>query len=76
MRVWATHAWPLFITPASTICGMIVERSAPSRMMAADLPPSSRVTGRRRAPAAAAMLRPAALDPVKVTLSTPGWVTR
>ena len=44
--------------------------------MAADLPPSSRLTRLRLAPQAAPIFLPAAVDPVKETLSTPGWLTR
>ena len=44
--------------------------------MAADFPPSSRLTRLRLAPQAAPILRPAAVEPVKETLSTPGWLTR
>ena len=44
-------------------------------MMAADLPPSSRLTLVRLAAHAAATDFPAAVDPVKDTLSTPGWAT-
>ena len=46
--------------------------SASSRMTAADLPPSSRVTRAIRSPQIEAMRRPAAVDPVKVILSTRG----
>ena len=44
MRVWATQAWPLFISEANLRPSMVVARSASSRTMAADLPPSSRLT--------------------------------
>ena len=55
---------------------MVASRSASSRMIAADLPPSSSVTGRSSRPQVSAMARPAAVDPVNATLSTPGWATR
>ena len=43
MRVWATQAWPLFISEANLRPSMVAARSASSRMIAADLPPSSRL---------------------------------
>ena len=43
MRVWAAHTCPLFCSPASTSWGIVAARSASSRTMPADLPPSSRV---------------------------------
>ena len=46
--------------------------SASSRMTAADLPPSSRVHRAIRSPQMEAIRRPAAVDPVKVILSTRG----
>jgi hypothetical protein len=76
MRVWATQAWPLFMVEAAISSGMIASRSASSQMMAADLPPSSNVHRRSSSPQAAPILRPAAVEPVKLTLSTSGWVTR
>ena len=76
MRVSALQIWPLLDrlaerTPAATVAG-----SASSRMMAADLPPSSRLTLVRLAAHAAATALPTAVDPVKETLSIPGWLTR
>ena len=49
--------------------------SASSRTMNADLPPSSRNTFFTVSLAAAMMLRPAAVEPVKLTMSTSGSVT-
>ena len=43
MRVWATQAWPLFMSEANLRPSIVAARSASSRMMAADLPPSSRL---------------------------------
>ena len=43
--------------------------------MAGDLPPSSSVQRAMRSPQIEAIRRPAAVDPVKATLSTPGWRT-
>ena len=55
---------------------MVAAMSASSRMMAADLPPSSRLTRLSCSPQMDAMVRPAAVEPVKAILSTPGWRTR
>ena len=76
MRVWATHAWPLFISEANLRPSIVVARSASSRMIAADLPPSSRLTRLSCSPQIEAIVRPAAVEPVKAILSTPGWRTR
>ena len=76
MRVWATQACPLFISEANWRPSIVDVRSASSRMIAADLPPSSRLQRFSCSPQIAAMRRPAAVDPVKATLSTPGWRTR
>ena len=76
MRVWATQAWPLFISEANLRPSMVAARSASSRMMAADLPPSSRLTRLSCSPQIEAMVRPAAVEPVKAILSTPWWRTR
>ena len=50
----------------------VVSMSASSRMTAADLPPSSSVTQAILIPQIDAIFRPAAVDPVKVILSTRG----
>ncbi len=55
---------------------MVSSRLASSQMMAADLPPSSRVTRLSCSPQMAPILRPAAVDPVKLTLSMSEWRTR
>ena len=65
--------WPVLNTNALiaelTACSM----SASSKTICAALPPSSMVTGLRPSPAAAATRRPMFVEPVKATLSTPGW---
>src|SRR5215216_13644 len=76
MRVCATHAWPLFMSDANLRPWIVAARSASSRMIAADLPPSSRLTRLSCSPQMAAMRRPAAVEPVNAILSTPGWRTR
>jgi hypothetical protein len=56
--------------------GIATARSASAHTIAADLPPSSSET-RFIVAAQAAMIRlPASVEPVKATLSTPGWATR
>jgi hypothetical protein len=76
MRVCATQASPLFIMALAMSSGSVWPRSASSSTTAADFPPSSSVTRLRCSPQMAPTLRPAAVDPVKLTLSTPGWRTR
>ena len=76
MRVWAMQASPLFMSAVRMSRGMVAARSASSRMIAADLPPSSSVQRLSSSPQMAPTLRPAAVEPVKPTLSTPGWRTR
>ena len=76
MRVCATQAWPLFIRPEKAIMNALDARSTSSSTIAADLPPSSSDTRLSRSVASEPTLRPAAVEPVKETLSTPGWVTR
>ncbi len=49
---------------------------ASSSTIAADLPPSSSTHGRISSPHAAAMRAPVSTEPVKLTMSTPGWRTR
>src|SRR5450631_3697756 len=70
------QASPLFMMALGIIKGIETSRSASSRRIAADLPPNSRLNRLRLAPQAAPILRPAADEPVKDTLSTPGWLTR
>ena len=53
-----------------------VLKSASSRTIIADLPPSSRNTFLMVSLAAAMILRPVAVDPVNVTTSTSGLVVR
>ncbi len=76
MRVSEIQASPLFMMALGIISGMDTSRSTSSRRMAADFPPSSRLNRLRLAPQAAPIFLPAAVDPVKETLSTPGWLTR
>ena len=70
------QACPLFMMALGSSVGIVVARSASSRMMAADLPPSSSVQRLRRSPHSPPMRLPPTPEPVKLILSTPGCVTR
>ena len=70
------QACPLFMMALGSRFGSGRPRSASSRMMAADFPPSSRVQRFSRSPHRPPIRLPAADEPVKEILSTPGWVTR
>ena len=61
-------------TPATTPLAA-ASRSASGNTTWADLPPSSRVTRARWLVAPSATSIPVLVDPVKATLSTPGWRT-
>ena len=54
MRVWAMQACPLFIVVLGNRFGMMVSRSASSRMIAADLPPELQRAALEPLPAEAA----------------------
>ena len=76
MRDPAQHTWPWLNQMASTTPSTTESRSASSKTMNGDLPPSSRL---RRLPlpaVAARMMRPTSVDPVKAILSTSGCSTR
>ena len=66
-------AWEQTVKPASMAARSM---SASSTTMNADLPPSSRNTFFTVSLAAAMMARPAGVEPVKLTMSTRGSVTR
>src|SRR3546814_2347892 len=55
---------------------MTTSRSASSQIIAADFPPSSRLERVKFRAQLVAIARPAAVEPVKVTISTSGWPTR
>ena len=76
MRVIAAHTWPEWAQPAGSIVGSTRSRSMSSQTMPADLPPSSSVTRAIRSPQSDITRRPAAVEPVKETLSTSRWRTR
>ena len=67
MQVWPVAAKIPAITPLTA-----ASMSASGKMMFGDLPPSSRVTSAMWSAALFITAMPVAVDPVKVTLSTPG----
>ena len=75
MRVQAEQVCPEFCMQLLTPAGIAFSNGASSRTMNADLPPSSRQTLLMPSPATAPTRRPATSDPVKLTMSTPGWAT-
>ena len=71
----AQHTWPWLKKIPLTIPSTVWSIGASSKTMLAALPPSSRV---RCLPVPARAMRiclPTSVEPVKATLSTPGWVT-
>ena len=62
--------------PRATTIGTAVSRSASSRMIAADLPPSSSTQRLTCAPQTSPIFLPTSVEPVNVTMSTSGWATR
>ena len=75
MRVVAKHDWPALRVTAATAAETAASRSASSRTIVGDLPPSSRLTGTMRRAAAAITAAPVATEPVNVTWPTSGWST-
>ena len=75
MREWARQDCPLIMNEENRNPSMAAGRSASSRMMAADLPPNSSVQRLSVSPQMEPTRRPAAVDPVKPILSTPGLRT-
>ena len=75
-RLSIAHTCPLIsvMVPVRSRAAASVGKS--SRTIAADLPPSSSVQRAMRSPQTLAMRFPTAVEPVKLTLSTPGLQTR
>ncbi len=73
MRVCAEQVWPALTKQLATPTLTARARSASGRMTLADLPPSSSATRLTDSAASAATRRPAAVEPVKETMSTAGW---
>ncbi len=72
MRVSDEQTWPARKHSAPDSVAAAVARSMSSRTTAADFPPSSSVQRAMRSPHSDAIFRPAAVEPVKVILSTRG----
>jgi len=70
----AQQVWPWLKKIALAAPGIAFDRSASFRMMFGDLPPSSRVSFFRSLAAALTISLPTSVEPVKATLSTPGWL--
>ena len=65
------HVWPVAAKTPAMIPLAAAGRSASSKTICGDLPPSSRVTRLTLSAAACATARPVAVEPVNATLSTP-----
>src|ERR1700677_3688913 len=72
IRVSDEQAWPDSMHSAAANVFAAVGISLASRTPAADLPPNSRVQRAIRAPQMEPIVRPAALEPVKLILSIRG----
>src|SRR5260370_37111097 len=72
-RVGASHDWPVLRKHPRTPSVTAFSRSASSRIMLADLPPSSWVTRFTVGAAAEATATPARVHPVKETRATAGF---
>ena len=72
MRVGALQDWPLLVKQLRTPASTARLRSASSRMMFGDLPPSSCATRLTVSAAALATCVPARVEPVNETMSMPG----
>ena len=73
IRVRALQVWPELRKHLATPSGTAWARSASSRITFGDLPPSSIATGLTVAEASSLTRLPARVEPVKETMSTPGW---
>jgi hypothetical protein len=73
MREGALHDWPELLHMAAMSREITLAKSASSRMMFADLPPSSCATRLTVGAAARATSTPARVEPVNDTMSTSGW---
>ena len=68
----AEHTCPALVVNPVTDPATAASRSASAKMMFADFPPNSRVTGMMRSAAILPMARPVATEPVNATFATPG----
>ena len=76
IRVSPAHICPAFIVKCGMSRGTTKSGSMSSKITAGDLPPSSRLKRPSRPPTTDAMWRPAAAEPIRLTLSTPAWRIR
>ena len=72
----SVHPWPDIVHTPPAASGSTAARSASSSTMWVDLPPSSITVFFTVGAAAARILRPTAVEPVKVTMSTRGSEVR
>jgi hypothetical protein len=70
------HVWPVAAKMPETTPLLVASRSASSKTMFGDFPPSSRLTFARWSAASFITPMPVCVEPVNATLSTPGWRTR
>ena len=71
----AQQTWPWLNQMASTTPSTAPSRSASSKTMKGDLPPSSSVSDLPEPAVASRMQRPTSVEPVKAILSMPGCST-
>ena len=71
----AQQTWPWLNQIASTTPSTAESRSASSKTMNGDLPPSSSVSALPEPAVASRIFRPTSVEPVKAILSTPSWRT-
>ena len=72
IRLPAAQRWPALLNAERTAASAARSRSASSQTISGFFPPSSRHTFASRAPAACAIQRPTAVEPVKLMRSTSG----
>ena len=76
MRVCAEQVWPLLSMQADTLPLTAAAKSASSKITLADLPPNSKATRLILCDANSPTRFPARVDPVKLTISTSGWLAK
>ena len=72
----AQHTWPWLNQMASTTPSTTLSRSASSKTMNGDLPPSSSETFFPVPAVARLMILPTSVEPVNAIFCTPGWFTK
>src|SRR3546814_15751346 len=76
LRLRVRQTWPELPNAPIGKWAMTTSRSASSQIIAADFPPSSRLERVKFRAQLVAIARPAAVEPVQVTITTSGWPTR